>query len=67
MVLRLNVFRNLWPVGKHVSTRLMNALPILDLTFLLNGGLNPMTSLRLFFCFGGLSDNIDATLSFQCF
>ena len=48
-------------------TRLMNALPILDLTFLLNGGLNPMTSLRLFFCFGGLSDNIDATLSFQCF
>ena len=57
MVFRLNTFRNLWPaVGKHVSTRLMNALPILDLTFLLNGGLNPMTSLRLFFCFGGLCD-----------
>ena len=37
-----------------MSTRLMNALPVLDLTFLLNGGLNTMTSLRLFFCFGGL-------------
>ena len=35
--------------------RLMNALPISDLiTFLLHGGLNPMTSLRLFFYFGGL-------------
>ena len=50
----INIFRNLWPVAKHLSIRLMKALPTLDLTFLLNGGLNHMTSLRLFFCFGCL-------------
>ena len=50
----INIFRNLWLVAKHLSIRLMNNPPILDLTFLLKGELNHMTSLRLFFCFGCL-------------
>ena len=50
----LNIFLSLWPVGKDLLMRLMNALPMLVLMFLLYGGLNHITFLRrLRFCVGG--------------
>ena len=39
-VFLLKIFLNLWPFGKHLSTRLMNTVPMLVWTFLLNGGLS---------------------------
>ena len=50
----LNIFLSLQSVGKDLLMRLMNALPMLVLTFLLYGGLNHITFLgRLRFCVGG--------------
>ena len=50
----LNIFLSLWPVEKDLSMRLMNALPMLVLTFLLYSGLNHITfPCRLRFCVGG--------------
>ena len=50
----LKLFVSLWPAGKDLSIRLMNARPMLVLTFLLHGGLNHITFLRrLRFCDGG--------------
>ena len=47
----LKIFLNLWPAGKHLPIRLINALPMFVLTFLLNGGLNHITFLCLLrFC-----------------
>ena len=47
-------FLSLWPAGKDLSMRLMNARPMLVLTLLLYGGLNHITLLcRLHFCDGG--------------
>ena len=51
-LLKLSV--SLWPAGKDLSIRLMNARPMLVLTFLLFGGLNHTAFLRrLRFCDGG--------------
>ena len=45
----------LWPSsGKHVLIRLMNTLRMFVCTFLLNGGLNQITFLRLLLWFDGL-------------
>ena len=50
----LKIFLSLWPAGKDLSIRLMNARPMLVLTFLLYGGLNLITFLFLLrFCDGG--------------
>ena len=50
----LKIFLSLWPAGKDLSMRLMNARPILVFTLLLYGGLNHITFLcRLRFCDGG--------------
>ena len=50
----LNSFLSLWPMGKDLLMRLMKALLVLVLTFLLYGGLNRLTFLhRLQFCVGG--------------
>ena len=50
----LNIFLSLWSAGKDLLMRLMNALPMLVLTFLLYGGLNHITFLRrMRFCGGG--------------
>ena len=42
----LNIFLSLWSAGKDLLTRLMNAFPMLVLTFSLYGGLNHVTFLR---------------------
>ena len=58
-------FVSLWPAGKDLSIRLMNATPMLVLTFLLYGGLNRTTFLRrLRFsdggcCGGGLNSSLN--------
>ena len=50
----LKIFLSLWPAGKDLSMRLMNARPMLVLTLLLYGGSNHITFLcRLRFCDGG--------------
>ena len=50
----LKLFVSLWPAGKDLSIRLMNARPMLVLTFLLYDGLNHIILLyRLRFCDGG--------------
>ena len=51
---RFATVAQLWPVGKHLSMRLMNALPIFVWTFLLNGGSNHIIFLRLLSWFGCL-------------
>ena len=58
----LNIFLSLWSAGKDLLMRLMNALPMLVLTFLLYGGLNHITFLRMRFgcggpCGGGLNSS----------
>ena len=61
----LKLFVSLWPAGKDLSIRLMNASPMLVLTFLLYGGLNRTTFLRrLRFsdggcCGGGLNSSLN--------
>ena len=73
----LNIFLSLWSAGKDLLMRLMNALPMLVLTFLLYGGLNHITFLRrMRFCCGGpcggglnLSSRVhtvDVDLTLQC-
>ena len=50
----VETFRQFGPAGKDLSIRLINARPMLVLTFLLYGGLNHITFLcRLRFCDGG--------------
>ena len=50
----LNIFLSLWSAGKDLLMRLMNALPMLVLTFLLYSGMNHITFLHpMRFCGGG--------------